>query len=172
MFQKPLTSVYRKRPCLPCFLTRPDPEAQGLWKQCGKMENWWKLLIKTSTKRTKRLKMKNMLPVYVQPLFFPVLSFLLFMCSCLILLQVFASQVLTSSLYSVPKFPFCLPLCYLGIFQSKLLNLLFATCSFLQCRIVSQGFIYWCVTLQLVGGWATPLKNMSSSIGMMTETQY
>ena len=26
--------------------------------------------------------------------------------------------------------------------------------------------------VQLVGGWATPLKNMSSSIGMMTETQY
>ena len=24
----------------------------------------------------------------------------------------------------------------------------------------------------LVGGWATPLKNMSSSIGMMTLTQY
>ena len=27
-------------------------------------------------------------------------------------------------------------------------------------------------TLQLLGGWFTPLKNMSSSIGMMTLTQY
>ena len=35
--------------------------------------------------------------------------------------------------------------------------------------IISIAYLLYCI---LVGGWATPLKNMSSSIGMMTATQY